>query len=89
MTSEDIIEILGGIRTHYNIFDEWDRSKYHALSMAIEALKSQKHGRWLKNGDKYCECSICHHEGNTSGADNYCWYCGAKMDGERRNDETD
>ena len=39
-----------------------------------------KHGRWLKNGDRYCECSVCHHEGNISGQDNYCWYCGARMD---------
>ena len=39
-----------------------------------------RHGKWLKNGDRYCECSVCHHEGNISGADIYCWYCGAKMD---------
>lgn len=39
-----------------------------------------RHGHWLKNGSRYCECSVCHHEGNISGADNYCWYCGAKMD---------
>lgn len=45
----------------------------------IEA-ESIKHGRWLKNGDRYCECSVCHHEGNISGQDNYCWCCGAKMD---------
>lgn len=37
-------------------------------------------GRWLKNGDRYCECSVCHREGNISGHDNYCWFCGAKMD---------
>lgn len=41
--------------------------------------KSVRHGQWLKNGDRYCECSVCHHEGNISGADNYCWYCGAGM----------
>ena len=47
-----------------------------------------RHGKWLKNGDRYCECSVCHHEGNISGADIYCWYCGAKMDGigERKED---
>lgn len=48
-------------------------------------FESVRHGRWLKNGDRYCECSVCHHEGNTSGADNYCWYCGAKMDVETGN----
>ena len=39
-----------------------------------------KHGHWIKNGDRYCECSVCHHEGNISGQDNYCWFCGAKME---------
>ena len=39
-----------------------------------------RHGRWMKNGDRYCECSVCHHEGNMSGQDSYCWNCGAKMD---------
>lgn len=39
-----------------------------------------RHGHWIKNGDRYCECSVCHHEGNISGQDNYCWFCGAKMD---------
>lgn len=43
-----------------------------------------RHGRWIKNGDRYCECSVCHHEGNTSGADYYCSNCGAKMDTERK-----
>lgn len=38
-----------------------------------------KPGHWVKNGDRYCECSVCHHEGNISGQDNYCWFCGAKM----------
>lgn len=49
------------------------------LQPTVEA-EPVKHGRWLKNGDRYCECSVCHHEGNISGQDNYCWYCGAKMD---------
>ena len=59
------------------------------ITSPIIDFEPVKHGRWLKNGDRYCECSVCHHKGNTSGADNYCWYCGAKMDGERREDETD
>lgn len=49
---------------------------------AIPTIEAEpiKHGHWLKNGDRYCECSVCHHEGNISGQDNYCWYCGARMD---------
>lgn len=38
------------------------------------------HGKWLLNGQRYCECSVCHHEGNTFGNDLYCPHCGAKMD---------
>lgn len=43
-------------------------------------IESPKRGHWIKNGDRYCECSVCHHEGNISGQDNYCWFCGAKME---------
>lgn len=40
MTNEEAIEILGGIRACYNIFDEYDEPKYAALSKAIYALKA-------------------------------------------------
>ena len=49
-------------------------------SVVLEA-EPIRDGHWLKNGYRYCECSVCHHEGNISGVDNYCWNCGAKMDG--------
>ena len=48
--------------------------------MATVEAEPVRHGRWMKNGDRYCECSVCHHEGNMSGQDSYCWNCGAKMD---------
>ena len=40
ITNEEAIEILGGIRACYNIFDEYDEPKYAALSKAIYALKT-------------------------------------------------
>ena len=40
MANEEAIEILGGIRACYNIFDEYDEPKYAALSKAIYALKA-------------------------------------------------
>lgn len=40
MTNEEAIEILGGIRACYNVFDEYDEPKYAALSKAIFALKA-------------------------------------------------
>ena len=52
--------------------------------MLTTEVELVQHGQWLKNGDKqwdiFCECSVCHHEGNISGHDNYCWFCGARMD---------
>lgn len=41
MTNQEAIEILGGIRACYNIFDEYDEPKYAALSKAIFALKAE------------------------------------------------
>ncbi len=40
-----------------------------------------KHGEWDINGE-FCQCSVCD---NFAGYDyDYCPYCGAKMDGERK-----
>ena len=39
------------------------------------------HGEWVLNGTRYCECSICHHEGLENA--NFCPYCGADMRGEK------
>lgn len=41
-----------------------------------------RHGRWIMHDDEFgltCECSACHIE--TMGDGNYCFNCGAKMDG--------
>lgn len=40
-----------------------------------------RHGYWRMNGNRRCECSVCHAEGNLSSHDYYCKNCGAKMDG--------
>lgn len=88
MTNEEAIEILGGIRACYNIFDEYDEPKYAALSKAIFALEAEpiKHGRWIKLYHDNYKCSEC---GAWWGSDyndevindfNYCPNCGAKMD---------
>ena len=82
MTNEEAIEILGGIRACYNIFDEYDEPKYAALSKAIFALKAEpKHGRWKHhqygNTAGYYECDNC---GKINSYEsNYCPKCGADM----------
>lgn len=82
------IGIFGCSDTHINF--EADGKEYVLTLHEVkdgehwsEYLHKSRYGRWLKNGRRYCECSVCHHEGNTSGADNYCWYCGSRMDGEQ------
>lgn len=58
MTREEAITELSDIRSDYNCFNENEEPKYHALSMAIEALKTESSpkfkritidtdGRWL------------------------------------------
>jgi len=43
------------------------------------------HGRWYDKGSLSCRCSCCGCKSNKEY--NYCPYCGAKMDGKRRNNE--
>ena len=84
MTNEEAIEILGGIRACYNIFDEYDEPKYAALSKAIFALKAEpKHGQWIEYVNSHCECPFCHSEwsffDNDTERFDYCPNCGAQM----------
>ena len=41
MIKEEAIAMLSDIRSDYNCFDENEEPKYHALSMAIEALRDK------------------------------------------------
>ena len=53
---------------------------FDALATAMKALNDDElEGEWLMNGGKPCECSLCGHQGNITGKDNYCHYCGARM----------
>lgn len=71
------------------IREEATRRYQKSLSLGIQALKSQKTWHWIELGyvgnDNYdFECSECHHSDTQSKTVkvNYCWYCGAKMEGE-------
>ena len=51
-----------------------------------------KHGYWVYNrgqafGEPCYFCSLCIDGGSNNGRDNYCPNCGAKMDGERKDEE--
>lgn len=62
-----------------------------ALDMAIQALQEQKVGKWIEEGyvgnDNYnFICSECGHTDTHTKAVkvNYCWFCGAKMEGAEK-----
>lgn len=56
-----------------------------ALDMAIKALKTVKHGRWIVKRN-HMECSLCKwsadYERNLEKVMKYCYHCGARMDEE-------
>ena len=56
----------------------------------IATASEPKRGRWIEEGlvdgnqNRYCRCSECG-KGDTQAISQrvpYCWWCGAKMDGE-------
>ena len=64
------------------------RDRLNALP-TIDAVEV-RHGEWIyhnyENGNWYCTCSNCG-KGDLhaiKGTVPYCWNCGARMDGERR-----
>ena len=70
------------IRTAWlsDVVDIIDRPETNRIVCHGKVFALVKHGHWLKNGNRYCECSECHAEGNMSGNDYYCRNCGAKME---------
>lgn len=83
----------------YNGFsDTYDKAMILGLvdEQPTVDVESVRHGRWIYKGVRgrfpVCECSVC---GNVENADwavlgdnvNYCPNCGAKMDGERRDED--
>ena len=93
MTNEQAIDILLHMSEHY----EWihgkcvciDEALMVATVLAIQALHSQKQGKWLKNwcdagliGHLYEECSLCGCsmiDTNTLWDAKFCPRCGAQM----------
>lgn len=87
MIKEEAIEILSDIRAEYNIFGtENEATRYHALSWAIQAMKTEsiKHGQWIPSdkGDCIYTCSECGfiRDAYILEEKAYCPHCGAKMD---------
>ena len=72
--------------------DEYDYIEFDAVKRTVDKVPTVdaepvRHGRWkVVDGaePRRYGCSICKKLSWTE--DNYCSYCGAKMDGERRED---
>ena len=52
MTKEEAITELSDMRAEYSFFDDAEQSRYHALSMAIEALKATQ---WIPVSERLPE----------------------------------
>lgn len=87
MTREEAIKRLSDIRANYSCFDDDERPKYHALSMAIEALQTDivrckdcrhaEHRKQMQN-QVYCKRDKLSPFGAVHDDDDFCKY------GERR-----
>ena len=91
MRKDDLIEYIRTLEHNYNVavsFNE-NQAKY------IESLGITEvvHGRWEKASEKMpiYRCSICKErnlfKNGYNVLSNYCPNCGAKMDGERKDNE--
>ena len=85
------LNALSELRSKYNCFDEHEEPVYHALSEAIKALSQpeRKTGKWIVEGrtTKWYACSECRGAGDWR--DNYCKHCGAKMEVEQDEQQTE
>ena len=75
----NIISLLSDIRSRYSLFDPDEAEYYHALSVAIKALRAErKRGKWIPKNDGRYHCSSCN--GRSPGYKwDYCPRCGADM----------
>ncbi|MBR0380844.1 MAG: hypothetical protein IJH71_00190 [Eubacterium sp.] len=89
---ESAIEILSELRSWFSCFDEKEGLAYHALSLAIRAIKensaarSERKGKWIDSRDVSWMCSECGKWLDVLQGDvdmNFCPNCGADMRGEQ------
>ena len=69
-------------------------SRYIDADALLLKIVEVKHGYWVYNrrqvfGEPFYFCSLCIDGGSNNGRDNYCPHCGAKMDGERKDENDD
>ena len=81
-TAADLLDNLVGMvsDTQGNDYDT-------ALRMGVEALKTERHGRWIFGttmGHSWMKCSeCCKCQSGQTACFTYCPNCGVRMDGEQ------
>ena len=102
---KEIIHNSDGEKTTWTERDHWEGVYGVFVEMALTLRKQPtidaapvKHGRWEEpepegvwSWDKraYAQCSLCKKKSYLGWTDNYCRYCGAKMDLEGLDDRRD
>ena len=66
-------------------FTECSLERYISEQPTVDA-EPVRHGRWMHLSNTWGECSVCGERNKYLKRWNYCPHCGAKMDGERRED---
>ena len=96
MTNKQAIEQLKWVKKRIAHIT-YSPESFNALNLAIKALEDSPQGEWINHRNDYghniADCSICGktmqwHDEDEDGIPRYCWYCGADMRKERKN-ETD
>lgn len=86
MKAEEAIERLSGRRMAVSmcVSVEDCKKENEAIDLAIEALGSIRHGRWIPHHSGGCSCSACNRWTPFSHGTKYCENCGAKMDSKEQ-----
>ncbi|MBO4544135.1 MAG: hypothetical protein J5725_13275 [Bacteroidales bacterium] len=94
MSREEAIKNLNALNAILGNKDFYDKEFEESIRMGREALENQKTGHWIladkqspedvSNDNYRYICSECDHSDIQSKAVTvpYCWFCGAKMEGE-------
>lgn len=99
LTMDDLIrrsDVMDEIDAYLDVYpeDELNIALRHAKKglkriPTVDAVEVV-HAYWIdikgSNGKDYHKCANCLHEQEITGVKNYCAVCGARMDGQRRED---
>lgn len=76
------------VRNYLSVFKKYDWRDILQIirNQPVVDAEPVRHGRWMHLSNTWGECSVCGERNKYLKRWNYCPNCGAKMDGERRED---